>query len=70
MHLTFGPPIHLRPVCVRHHHGFIVGPVGYERTVIDQGWSRYVESAAAAWRRGEITLAELEDELDWRENQS
>ena len=32
MHLTFGPPIYLRPVCILHPHGFYGGPAGYERT--------------------------------------
>ena len=75
MHLTFGPPFYLRPVSVRRRHGYIGGPIGYERTTnpgsgpieIDQEWGRYVESVIAAVRRGEITLAEAEDELDWKE---
>ncbi len=76
MHLTLGPPKLFRPVCVRHRHGCIGGPIGYERTtdpgdgpiLIDQEWGCYVESVIAALRRGEITLAAAEDELDRREN--
>jgi len=73
--MTFGLPFYLRPVGVRRRNGFCGGPVGYERTtdptggpvIIDLEWSRYVESVIAAVRRGEITLREAEDELDWRE---
>ena len=36
--------------------------------MIDLEWSRYVESVIAAWRRGEITLAEARDILDRKEN--
>lgn len=76
MHLTFGSSMNLRPVCIRHRHGYIGGPVGYKRTadpgggpvVIDLEWGRYVESVVAAVRRGEITLAEARDELDRTEN--
>ena len=76
MHLTFGPPIYLHPVCVRRRNGFIGGPVGYQRNydpsggpiVIDQEWGRYVESVIAAWLRNDITLAEARDELDREEN--
>ena len=62
--LTFGPRRYWRPICIRHPHGFYGGPVGYEETDDPNIGPRIVEG----WRRGEITLAEARDALDWVEN--
>ena len=75
--MIFGPKTYYRPVCVYGEHGFYGGPAGYVRTtdpgggpiVIDLKRQARTESIIAAWRRSEITLAELEDELDSEENQ-
>ncbi len=69
--MRFGKPQHYRPVCIRGRHGFLGGPAGYELT--DDPTAGPIElpdgPIVAAWRRGEITLAQARDALDREENQ-
>ncbi len=60
MPLTFGKPRYYRPVCVLYSGGFLGGPACYlEVDDSSAGYFVLVAGAdiAAAWRRGEVTLA-------------
>ena len=58
--LTFGKPRYYRPVCIRHPHGYIGGPAGYEETDDPHAEPRVITEGVPLW------VQRLE--LDWREN--